>query len=129
VAILDLKRNKNTGADVNIRDKIYGSAPLHYAAKHNHHLIIKLLIDNGANVNVSVLLYNYSMLFMFCKLYFRRRKTDKLSPLHLACAVGYFDPVRQLIDKGANVKCRDKYRRTPLHLAAGSLNETYVAIF
>ncbi len=44
----------DAGADVNFRDK-EDCTPLHLASRRNHLKVVKLLIDNGANVNLKVL--------------------------------------------------------------------------
>ena len=42
----------DAGSDVNEVNKNNGQIALHYASIHNHVLILKLLIDNGSNVNL-----------------------------------------------------------------------------
>ena len=39
------------GADVNAVDQ-YGRSPLHWAARNDHWLAVKWLIDHGADVNI-----------------------------------------------------------------------------
>jgi ankyrin repeat protein len=45
------------GADVNIKDSLYGKSPLHYAmdchAQRGAQEVVQFLIDNGANVNAT----------------------------------------------------------------------------
>ena len=43
----------DAGADVNFQDRD-GYTPLHLASRRNHLRVVKLLIDNGANVNLEV---------------------------------------------------------------------------
>ena len=54
---------------------------LHYASIHNHVLILKLLIDNGSNVNLK----------------------DKIgmTSLHLTSLGGHKEAAKMLIDSGA----------------------------
>ncbi|MBN8829005.1 MAG: ankyrin repeat domain-containing protein [Sphingobacteriia bacterium] len=59
--------------------------------------LIKLLIDNGFNVNQ---LTNHS----------------ECSPLHLT--INYLEVVKLLLEKGANINIQDKYGDTPIHAAA-----------
>jgi ankyrin repeat protein len=72
--------------------------PLHHAALNGDLALLKLLVDNRADVNaVSVTGY---------------------APLHLAMAGGYLDVARLLLERGARVNTRDERGNTPLHWVA-----------
>ncbi len=48
-----LKQHLEAGIDVNVKDK-FGDTPLHKAALNGHKVIAELLIEKGANVNVTI---------------------------------------------------------------------------
>ena len=64
---------------------------------HNNIDIAKLLIDNGANVNL--------------------KTEDGMNPLLMATLVERLDIVELLIDNGADVDIKTEYGSTPLHAA------------
>ena len=69
-----------------------------YRETHMKADTVKLLIDNGANVNV--------------------QDETKSTPLHLASSFWSAETVRLLIEHGADVNAQDANHRTPLHLAS-----------
>lgn len=83
--------------------------PLHYAASWNvDTYIVKLLLDNGAEVNAV--------------------EDDKSTPLHVAAARGSLEILRVLVASGANIDAKDQRGRTALmraiiqeHISAGQL--------
>ena len=85
------------------KDKI-GRTPLHWAAQKGHTDIVQALIAKGADVNATV--------------------TDGIckgqTPLHRAAENGHTDVAELLIEAGANVNAKDRYDKTPLHLASKS---------
>jgi ankyrin repeat protein len=84
------------GVDVNASIDLMDATPLHYAAKLCRVDIMRILLERGANPNVTTYL-------------------TKMTPLHLAsCA----EAARLLIQYGANIEARDVDGRTPLHHAA-----------
>jgi ankyrin repeat protein len=42
--------------NVNVKDDVYGSTPLHYAAYNGHVEIARLLLQNGADVNAKTIM-------------------------------------------------------------------------
>lgn len=83
------------GADVNAKDKD-GVAALHYAAGRGELSMMKVLIKNGANVNIK---NNYG------------GKT----PLHYAVGKGNIEIFKCLINNNANINVKDKSGLTILH--------------
>jgi len=73
-----------------------GWSALHWAAYMNRLDVIKVLIENGADVNIRERIYN-------------------VTPLHRAVCKGHLDAAKFLIDKGADVKIKFKNGGTMLH--------------
>ncbi|WP_264683262.1 ankyrin repeat domain-containing protein [Wolbachia endosymbiont (group B) of Euphydryas aurinia] len=101
----------DNGADVNIKTKIKNNKivmPLHLAldysntpfgyGRENHAKIAKYLINNGADINVKGTI------------------TDT-TPLHLATDAGKLDVVKLLVDKGADIRAKDRDGHMPIHIA------------
>lgn len=78
-----------------------GWSPLHLAAHYGHLAVVKLLIEEGGDVNV------------------RSRNKIGNRPLGAAVAGGQLEVVRVLLASGANVNATDVGGLTPLHLAVG----------
>lgn len=75
----------------------YQLGPLHYAAYHNHTGVMKLLLAQGANINL--------------------KDVNEQTPLDIAVDVGNLEAARLLLEKGANVDIKDKEGWTYLHYA------------
>jgi len=88
----------NYGIDIiNFRDAMQLS-PLFYAIKFNNYNIAKLLIENGARLNI----YD----------------SNKNTPLHIACLEGREEIVKLFIHNNSNViKAINAERQIPLHLS------------
>lgn len=97
------------GASPNAKDASNTTA-LHYAGKHHKPITVNMLIDLGADVSAKN--YNGNTPLMFAL-----SEGDNAS---LEC-------VRVLINRGADVNDRNKYKQTALHLAA--LGSVDVATF
>lgn len=80
-------------------DKHKNETPLHSATAFGRTVAVKLLLDNGANVNA-------------------RRNGDRDTPLHLAALEGFKDVVELLLAKGADINAKTLSGFTPLHLTA-----------
>ena len=74
-----------------------GVTPLYYAAYHGHTNIVKLLIDNHANINIAI--------------------NDGSMPLHIAAQNGYTDIVKLLINNGADINKAMNNGARPLFIA------------
>ena len=82
------------GANVNIADK-FGRTPLHVAAASDHQDMVKLLVDNGANVEAST-------------------SGENQTPLHYAARNEAVQCVKTLLAYSAEIDARDYKQRTPL---------------
>jgi len=102
-----VKQYLDAGMDVNAKYK--GRTLLHAAAGRGREVIVELLIDNGANVNVKDAL--------------------AATPLHEAANIGDNELVELLIAKGADVNANDIYGSTPLHKAAHRGRKAVVTLF
>ncbi|HQP04294.1 MAG TPA: ankyrin repeat domain-containing protein [Bacteroidales bacterium] len=80
-------------------------SPLHFAVENNNgYEIVKLLIENGANVNA--------------KISKNVRESAGFTPLHIAIkCIGNSKIVKLLIDNGADVNATTKTGETSLHIA------------
>ncbi|HKC66181.1 MAG TPA: ankyrin repeat domain-containing protein [Pyrinomonadaceae bacterium] len=78
-----------------------GFTPLGLAAFFGHEEAVKVLLDGGAEVNVS------------------SRNALKAVPLRSAAVAGHLDIARLLIARGADVNARGEGGQTPLHEVAG----------
>eukprot|EP01122_Echinamoeba_exundans_P003986 TRINITY_DN14025_c0_g1_i1.p1 TRINITY_DN14025_c0_g1~~TRINITY_DN14025_c0_g1_i1.p1 ORF type:complete len:133 (+),score=24.79 TRINITY_DN14025_c0_g1_i1:27-425(+) len=92
------EREVKSGADVNAPDDEDSGfwTPLHYASWYNQPKIVKLLLDNGAQVNAT--------------------NNKNSTPLHFAAGVGNLEIVKMLLAHGANKAAVDKEKYTPLSL-------------
>lgn len=147
--------NKNTklaeilirgGADVNLCNK-YGETPLYSMCKNYNgkesFKIIQLLIENGANVNVYDINGNGLLHLMFlcrepdietinflidCCIDINIGCKDGNTPLHKACNnynSNYFEVLRLLVNRGANVNYLNKNRLNALDHVITSSEEAF----
>ena len=93
------------GADVNTQNH-EKQTPLHLAFDRKDYAIVKLLLENGANVDA---------------------KDSYGTPLHKACLLGKLEMVKILLKHNANVNERTKTRKTPLHLACRNTESPTIA--
>ncbi|KAK4874330.1 hypothetical protein RN001_013690 [Aquatica leii] len=87
-----------------------GYTPLHTAAKHGRLNILRLLLDQGALVNIA-------------------SSKEQLTPLHLACKHQRIKIVRELLQcGGCNIDVQDAKGNTPLHYACLSNDYSIVEL-
>lgn len=112
----------------NIRN---GNRPLCVACEEGHLDVVKLLIENGANVNMHDRMHN-KPLYYACKnghldvakwLILKGSEVDvgsidyNITPLYIACNEGHFDVVKLLVKRRANIHVKDRWGKTPLYYA------------
>ena len=85
------------GANVNFQDA-FGIAPIHGASRTNKLDVIKILLDNKADINLPT-------------------TTGKETPLHYAARFNNPDVVKFLLEKGAVKDAKDASGNTPLDAA------------
>lgn len=76
-----------------------GITAMHYAAKHNHKNMLRIMIDKGANVNVTE----------------DAPAVIGTTPLHEACVIGNTDIVKLLMSAGADDLLATQDGETPAH--------------
>ncbi|KAF9875384.1 hypothetical protein CkaCkLH20_07204 [Colletotrichum karsti] len=74
-----------------------GETPLLLAVRQNKPKAVDVLLESGADVNIT------------CR--------DGTKPLHLACSKGYLEICQTLVSRNADVKSKNKEEKNPLHLA------------
>lgn len=95
------------GADVNFKDS-FNSSPLYYAAKHQNFDCVKILIENGANVNEKNREGNTALLSLLAP----ATHTDSSATQKVNTNIFWY-----LIDNGANIYIRNDYNSS-IYIAA-----------
>jgi ankyrin repeat protein len=104
-----------TGADVNFREPGTGETALHAALssrRASQHLVVRVLLDGGANPNVVTKVGVESGAFM------RDWRTRGETPLHRAAAFASEETVQVLLDAGARADAKDANGDSPLSWAS-----------
>ena len=104
--IEDVKTLILNGAEINSMD-VSNNTPLDWAVCKNQILIAKLLLQNGADVNI-------------------KGGTIFDTPLHVAAGFGFLEMVEMLIRKGADIEAKDYFARKPLHLANDEITKILI---
>lgn len=92
----------DSGADVNAQDSA-GNTALHLAVKGNQVKIAKMLLEHGADVNVTC---------------FPTREIDCWTPLDLAIIGNNLELIELLLTNELDIDCRSKVRYPPLVIAS-----------
>lgn len=104
------------GADVNTVLADTGESPLHSALckplRPHYDRVVQVLLDNGANPNVTTIAGCETGAFM------RDARTRGETPLHRAAAFGTARVIRMLLDAGADPEARDVNGDSPLTWAS-----------
>ena len=104
------------GADVNASVDMTGETPLHNAlakaGRPYYFYVVKLLVENGANVNAKTIPGVETGAFM------RDVRTKGETPLHRAAAYSDEKTIQFLIDHGADKEAKDAYGDSPLSWAS-----------
>lgn len=85
-----------------------GETPLHIASRAGHLEIVKLLIENGASLNI--------------------KEANGDTPLHNAINGKHLEIVQLLIEKGSNVNEKGAFALTPIHTAFDSSQEEIIKL-
>ena len=91
-----------SGADINAKDGT-GKAPLIWASYGGHADVVRVLIKQGADVNV---------------IDESKSAAAGNTPLHFACLKDHLEVVKLLLDNGARVNAMNCADYTPLSLAS-----------
>jgi len=78
-----------------------GFNPVFVAAEQGHHEMVRVLADNGANLDLEL-----------------KNGLKGWTPVYVAAKYGHHEVVGLLTDKGVNLDTRDKLGRTALYMAA-----------
>jgi len=110
IAECELKRKQRQRSIAINACNSLGETALHVASATGRIRMVQLLLDAGANVNVTT-------------------KSESRTPLHLACLNGCIDTAKLLLNCATcNVNVKDYYGNTPLHTAIEIGNVKFVAL-
>lgn len=96
------------GADINAQNDV-GATPLHWATNHGLSEVICVLLEQGADPNIS-------------------NNNDHATPLHRAVQAGSSTTVRPFLEHGVDVDAVDKMGKTALRYAQDRMLEEIVTL-
>jgi uncharacterized protein len=107
------------GADVNFAQPDTGETALHSslakAGRPYYLFVVKLLIENGANINAKTISGKETGVFM------RDVRTKGETPLHRAAAYADEEIIKYLLENGADKEAQDAYGNSPISYASEHL--------
>ncbi|MBL6621567.1 MAG: ankyrin repeat domain-containing protein [Rickettsiales bacterium] len=106
--VAKIKLLKDKGMNLNIRDKIAGLTPLHYAVISGNLDAMQELIEFGADIDV------------VCN--------NADTALHYACDLNKEEAVNILLDSGANTSLRNKDNKTAKEIARDKNNKDIISL-
>lgn len=104
-----LQKHIDYGTDLNDKERGNGGTPLIVAAFLGRTAAAKLLIENGANLEV--------------------KNNDGSTPLHVAAFFAHPDVVTLLLESGADINARDNLGQTPLDIVSSEWTEELEQIY
>jgi ankyrin repeat protein len=133
---INLLKSSELGIDVNIRDE-QNNYLLTYAILYNQSKIVKILVDKGANIDITIENEEMSILYLAIKYAYydilkilleHNKITIGISvlnirdknynvPIHYAIKFNNLDATKLLLEYGANLNVTDKNQYNSLHLA------------
>uniref|UniRef100_A0A1X7USM4 Uncharacterized protein n=1 Tax=Amphimedon queenslandica TaxID=400682 RepID=A0A1X7USM4_AMPQE len=108
---------------------------LHYAVMNNHFDSVVFLIENGCNINCqdrlhektalhyaveSLDIQSFELLINSQAIIVNKKDWKSMTPLHFAAQLGCADMVQRLLDRNADINCRNMFDVTPLHFVCDS---------
>lgn len=96
------------GADIHARNR-FGGTPLHLAAEWGQPKVLLDLLERGADPNI-------------------QNNVSLSTPLHYAVWQSHLPTIKCLLEHGANILTRDKYRATPFHDAVVRRDKPVIAL-
>lgn len=93
---------------------INGQTPLHIAARFGQHEIVRIILEEHADVNATVKEDQGGILGLRLRIH----RLERATALHLAVEEGHEIVVDMLLASGASVDSRNIEELTPLHMAA-----------
>ena len=104
-----IKQHVAAGTDLNANEPAMGGTPLISAAAFGQTEAAKLLIEEGANVNL--------------------KNNDGATPLFVAAFFGHTEIVKLFLERGADASAKNKKGETPLDVVTREWNDELVGIY
>ena len=124
-------------AEINAVDKD-GNQPLHFACKQTHTKIVKLMMSHGADISAEnkhrqtplhTAVNGSNDCPELCEILLKHHAEINAvdingnQPLHFACRQTHTKIVKLMMSHAADTSAENNHRQTPLHKAAGGLND------